>query len=218
MESWIPHIALETVDFSGLSSADLGLILIEKTVGAPTAKVKTIDIPGADDDIDITEFFGDINYDKRKISLKFITKGNHNTVFARVNNELNGKKLRITLSSDEEYFFLGRVEVSDWSENNMFGYITINANCEAYRYKKDITSKIVTLTEAFQMLNLKNDGKKVLPTITATGSGIVKYQDKQIQFTPGKTTLYSLVLQKGNNEVEVSGTGSLTIEYQERIL
>ena len=41
---------------------DLGLILGHKEMGAPAVKVEKIDIPGADGDLDQTEFFGDVKY------------------------------------------------------------------------------------------------------------------------------------------------------------
>ena len=45
------------------------LILASKTIGTPSPKTETIDIPGGDGVLDLTEYFGEPKYGNRKLSL-----------------------------------------------------------------------------------------------------------------------------------------------------
>ena len=42
---------------------DLGLILTKKEMGSPAVKVQQVDIPGADGNLDLTDFFGEPKYE-----------------------------------------------------------------------------------------------------------------------------------------------------------
>ena len=53
---------MNTVTFGEYNSyADLNLILSSKTIGSPSVKTSTIDLPGSDGELDFTEYFGGKN-------------------------------------------------------------------------------------------------------------------------------------------------------------
>ena len=131
---------MNTINFNDINSySDLNLFLLNKTIGAPKPKIDTLEIPGSSVPIDFTEFFGDVQYETRKLKFDVGTFGSLEEVFSNVQNKLNGQKMKIRLSDDAEYYYIGRITVSDWSLDKIMGKFTIEAECEPYKYKNDVT-------------------------------------------------------------------------------
>ena len=61
-------------EFGEIHTSSYGLVLSKKTIEAPSPKLETVDIPGADGKLDMTEYFGDVKYNNRKIKLEFSTE------------------------------------------------------------------------------------------------------------------------------------------------
>ena len=77
---------------------DFNLILATKTIGTPSPKTETIDIPGGDGVLDLTEFFGETKYNNRSHSFEFssmVIPSEFMALFSRVQNALHGKKMPI---------------------------------------------------------------------------------------------------------------------------
>ena len=48
------------VKFGEIHTSSYGLVLSKKTIETPSPKLETVDIPGADGKLDMTEYFGDV--------------------------------------------------------------------------------------------------------------------------------------------------------------
>lgn len=128
------------------SYRDLHLILTEKTIGTPSPKTELIDIPGSDGVLDFTEFFDGVKYNNRELSFEFSTlvpQSEFMTLFSMVQNALHGKKMMISLDADPEWYYIGRISVSEWKADRRIGLLTIDCDCEPYKYR--LTSQIVNL-------------------------------------------------------------------------
>jgi hypothetical protein len=127
---------------------DFQLILASKTIGTPSPKTETIDIPGGDGVLDLTEFFGETKYNNRNLSFEFSSMVNPSefmTLFSMVQNALHGKKMTITLDDDPGWYYIGRISVSEWKTDRNIGKLTIDCDCEPYKLKSEQTSVSVTL-------------------------------------------------------------------------
>lgn len=136
------------------SYRDFQLILSAKTIGTPSPKTETIDIPGGDGVLDLTEFFGETKYKNRPLSFEFssmVTPSEFMSQFATVQNALHGKKMTIALDDDPEWYYIGRISVSEWKADRNIGKLTIDCDCEPYKYR--ITSQAVNLC-GVNLLNL----------------------------------------------------------------
>lgn len=136
------------------SYRDFHLILTEKVIGAPAPKTEVIDIPGSDGVLDFTEYFGEVKYENRKLSFDFSTlvpQPEFMTLFALVQNALHGKKMMISLDVDPEWYYIGRVTVSEWKADKRIGKLTIDCDCEPHRYR--LSSQVVNLSGR-NLLNL----------------------------------------------------------------
>lgn len=213
---------MKGVTFGNLHSyRDLKLLLQPgKEIGSPEVKQYKIAVDGADGSLDYTDFFGEAKYDN--VSLKFpfatiVPKRDFLTHFSLVKNALHGKKMRIILDDDPSSFYVGRVSVGHFTNEKNIGTITIECDCEPYKYKlaRTIVSRAIDGAETVILTNAR---KRAVPEVrieTETSLNI-RYQDNLIwDLGPGSYTLPELELAEGDNAVSVTGTGTIAFEWQE---
>lgn len=199
---------------------DLGLILGKKEIGSPAVKENKVDIPGADGALDMTDFFGEPKYENVKHKFEFsalVSPDEALALFSRVKNALHGKKQRIILDDDPSFYYMGRCTVSSWTDEKGIGTLSIECDCEPYKYKAQKT----TVTQAIsgtQAITLTNGRKRAVPEVTITTEGTLNivYQSTNIwDLASGSYTLPELELVEGANTVTVTGAGSITFAWQE---
>lgn len=199
---------------------DLRLILATKTIGTPSPKTETIDIPGGDGVLDLTEYFGDTKYGNRNLTFEFSTmvpRSEFMSAFSVVQNALHGKRMQITLDDDPEWYYTGRISVSEWKAEKNIGKLTIDCDCEPY--KKQTSPTVITkAVNGTDNIVLTNSRKRTVPEVViASGSGlnIVFGTGNVWDLGSGSFTLPELELVEGENTVTVTGTGTITFTYQQ---
>lgn len=211
---------MKGVTFGGLHSyKDLNLILSKKEIGAPHVKENKLEIEGADGSIDLTEVFGRPTYGDvtHKFTFTSISRDDSLTQYSAVKNALHGQKLRIILDDDPGFYYVGRCYVSPFTDEHGIGTITVDCDCEPYKYK--LTKTVVTkAVDGAETITLTNGRKRAVPeiTITTDTSLSIVYQAVNVwDLGSGSYTLPDLELVQGDNVVTVIGTGTITFEWQE---
>lgn len=211
---------MNTIIFNELDSYDdLKLVLISKTIPAPEPKTTTVDIPGGDSVLDFSEYFGNINYKNRKLSFEFNAIGdkkNFLVLYSDIQNQIHGKKMKVILSDDPDFYYYGRVTINEWKTDKNIGKLTIEVDAEPYKYKKSVTlvSDIITSEKTIVCINLR---KPVVPRITVTAETTIKFGNYQVTASAGTFTDDNIVFEEGQNVLSVSSLGStVSFEYQER--
>ena len=197
---------------------DFQLILATKTIGTPQPKTETIDIPGGDGVLDLTEFFGETKYKNRNLSFEFssmVIPSDFMSLFSMVQDALHGKKLPIILDDDPGWQYIGRISVSEWKVDRNIGKLTIDCDCEPYKYqiRPTVVTKSISGTLNF---TLPNSRKRVVPEVKVTsGSGLtVTFGSGSVwTLASGSYLLPELELTEGDNPVTVTGTGTITFTY-----
>ena len=212
---------MKGITFGTLHSYDhLNLLLTSKEIGSPEVKVRKIDIEGADSSLDLTDFFGEAKFENVTHKFDFSTIVPQTvflSLFSTVKNALHGKKMRIILDDDPLFYYLGRVSVSSFTNEKNIGMISIECDCEPFKYKheKTVVSRAVNGT---QVIVLTNGRKRAVPEvrIESEGSIRIEYQGSNIwDLGSGSYTLPELELMEGENAVAVTGTGTITFTWQE---
>ena len=197
---------------------DFQLILSSKTIGTPSPKTETIDIPGSDGVLDLTEYFGDTKYGNRKLSFEFssvVIPDDFMSLFSMVQNALHGQKMPIILDDDPGWKYTGRISVSEWKADRNIGRLVVDCDCDPYKYQ--ISPTVVTKSiSGSQTIVLPNSRKRVVPEVKVTsGSGLtVTFGSGSVwTLASGSYLLPELELTEGDNIVTVSGTGTITFTY-----
>lgn len=200
---------------------DLHLILQPgKEIASPAVKVKKIDVEGADSALDYTDYFGEPKYEDLKHKFDFETivpQSQFLALFSTVKNALHGKKMRIVLDDDPLFYYLGRLHVSNLTVEKAVGKLSIEAECDPYKYKleKTVVTQAVNGTVDVHLTNLR---KRAVPEVLIETDGaiqIVFQQGNVWDLGSGSYTLPELELAEGDNIVTLTGTGTVTFTYQE---
>lgn len=197
---------------------DFSLILAQKTIGTPSPKTETIDIPGGDGVLDLTDFFGEVRYNNRPLSFDFSTivpQSEFMDLFSKVQNALHGQKMRIVLDDDSEWYYTGRITVSEWKTDKNVGKLTIDCDCEPYKNKLENTVMTVDVNGEKTVV-LTNSKKIVVPTITITGEVKLTFGTNFYTLSAGVYDLPAVQLVNGENAILLDGTGTATFSYLER--
>ena len=210
---------MKGITFGNYHSYDaFQLILSSKTIGTPSPKTDTIDIPGGDGVLDLTEYFGDTKYGNRKLSFDFssvVIPEDFMSLFSMVQNALHGKKMNIILDDDPGWYYTGRISVSEWKADRNIGTLVVDCDCEPYKHQisPTVVSRSISGTST---ISLTNSRKRVVPEVKVTsGSGLTFTFGSGSVWTlsSGSYLLPELELVEGNNTVTVSGTGTITFTY-----
>lgn len=211
---------MKGIRFGGLHTYDdLHLILSKKEIGSPAVKTKKIDVEGADGELDLTEFFGEPKYENVRHKFEFSTiipQAMFITHFSTIKNALHGKKLKIILDDEPGAYYVGRLFVSSFTDEKGIGKVTIEADCEPWKYKAAPTVISQTVTEA-ATITLANARKRAVPEVRIETADKLRlaFGFNVWDLGAGSYTLPELELVEGENVVKVTGTGTITFTYQE---
>ena len=200
---------------------DFALILSKAELESPAVKEVKQEIEGADSELDLTDFFGEPKYNNVKHRFTFSTLAISGMEFvslsSSIKNALHGKKVRIILDDDPNFYYMGRVHVSRYHNERQIGTVEIECDCEPYKYKleKTVVSKAVNGTEAITLTNLR---KRAVPEITTTATMTIAFGGFSRSVSAGTFVIPELELVEGENTVTVTGTGTITFSYVEGAL
>lgn len=214
---------------------DWKLILTSTQIGFPNMKRETINIPGADGELDFSEVLtGEVKYENRKISFTFVTTDrykNWKNKISEISNYLHGQKFKIILDEDPSYYYFGRVEINSFKSDKSIGKISID--CEVEPYKYDLYSstedwKWDTFNFENGIINKTKDilvrgektiviigkRKKYIPEISCDNLLQVVFNSKTYKLLPGTQKVLNMEICEGINELKFIGMGKVSINYR----
>lgn len=196
---------------------DFNLILTEKEIGCASVKTNYVEVDGAHGQIDYTEYFGEPKYKSRTLSFKFntiVSQSQFLELYSDVQNALHGRRMKIVLDDEPDYYYMGRLDISAFTNDKNIGQVSIDCICEPWKYRKDETV-VTKAVSSSATITLVNSRKKVVPSITTTASMTIVYDGISTTVNAGTFTIPTLELAEGNNIITVTGTGNITFTYQE---
>lgn len=196
---------------------DFGLLRILKEIGSPPIKTKMVEVDGSSVVLDYTEAFGDVEYGQRPLSFGFKTiapQSEFMDVFSQVQNALHGQRMNISLDEDADHYYSGRITVLPFTNEKAIGNISIECECEPWKYKKDETVVTKSVSGSATII-LSNSRKKVVPTIKNTADMTIEFNGYSGTYKAGTFIIPELELIQGENIVTVSGSGKITFTYRE---
>ena len=211
---------LNDVIFNDEKSAydEWNIVLTKADIPLPKPKTSLVEIKGADGVLDLSEVLtGDILYNNRTITLTFemMDDTDYYDLISDISNYLHGRIVTITLTNDEDYYYVGRANINKWQCVKRKGTIVITVDAEPYKYSVTETTMIVNVANQTKTITLQNSRKRVCPMLNVTGTITLTINGVQYELAEGKQQLSNFRLVEGNNVVKVSGDGTLTITYRQ---
>lgn len=106
-------------------------------VTPPTQKTKYLDIPGANGNIDLSDSLtGYPVFNNREGEWSFYVLngfGEWQNRFSSIMMAIQGKRLKVVLEDDPNYYYEGRFRVSSWSSEQNWSKIKINYTVAPYK-------------------------------------------------------------------------------------
>lgn len=215
------EIILKNMANSGYETDDKGnlylgrifnMILLDGyNLSPPTPKIYTVDVPGGNGVIDITEFVnGDAVFNNRKQEFTFAVldetgkETNFEDFKTKVSGLIHGKAFDYQLSFDPGFTYHGRFSVVEYKhqlyQNGMLGTIKINVDAEPYKVKKNVSMKANTY--AGVMLSIESGRLPCKPLIKSDSPYLfVSFDGKEYELEPGTHRMGGIIFTKGINEL-----------------
>ena len=229
------------VTFEGIHSyRDWKLITKARPIISPALpKTKYIDIPEADGVLDLTESLtGNISYKTRTVTLEFTVieaRKNWFTIYSKIQNFLQGKRIKIVLDEDPAYYYEGRFQVNDWLSDKKTSTIVITGEVDPY--KMEITSSVEDwlwdtfnfengvireykdiVVDQYLSLDVIGSRKRTVPVITISDAMSMSFEGVSYFLNAGTHRLTSIVLKEGVNNFQffhtVDNLATISIEFK----
>ena len=196
---------------------DFGLVITEREISAPSPKTHYVDIEGADGSLDLSEAFGEVKFERRTLKynvISLVPRSEFWTRFTEIQNALHGKEFSITDDEDPDYYYIGRVSIDKWTIDKVIGSFTITVDAEPYKYHQRETVRSYDITGTMNLV-FKNDRMSVNPLISVSAPMSIVFNGKIYSIS---SSTDELTFKEGNNTLQVSGEGTMTVSYQEGAL
>lgn len=206
------------------SIKDWQFLMTDKNIGYPEVDTNYLKISGRDGMLDLTEANGGVKYSNRTLTFTFDIFQNPNEwtdIKSNIDNFLHGKKHKIILDTDNKYYYFGRCKISSFTHETTVAHMSIECNCEPYKYKLIPTKKKFDFSfdTKSKKISIYNEMRKVVPKITSNKDIQIEFGGQLYELKNGENIILDIELQRGENIFNVISDGispfTVIFEYQE---
>lgn len=197
------------------------ILLDGYTLSPPEPKTYTVDIPGGDGVIDLTQSLtGDVAYKNRQQEFIFavINPDSFERVKTEVSNFLHGKEFDYQISMDPGYTYHGRFSVKEYnhalySYPGLVGTFSIDIDAEPYKLK---SHKVYALNATGgAMFRLPSGRKPVHPVIETAQPCHVRFGNIITEIPSGTYRMNDVLFKEGFNEIYINSYRFYNIAWDE---
>lgn len=213
---------------------DFGLGLLSVELGAAQVQTKTLDIPGMNGSLDLTEAVtGYPVYKNAKHKLTFDFKdGDYDTWIKRsssLKGRIHGRRLPVILGSDQ-YYYDARISVDTSKLNQDYSQVVIELDAKPYKlalktslddwlwdtfnFEEDVIREYGNITVPAELLVVG----EVMPTgcvFDCSTDGItVEYEGISCALPKGRSTVPDILITEGEHTMKFTGSGTVSVEYR----
>lgn len=201
-------------------TASQGVLLQNFSAPAPAPKLYKVEIDGSDGDKDYTGVFGEVKYKNRTVTATLnIGKHLNYTEQLEFHSKLltlwQGENVKLFYWGTPDRYYYGRLTIGDIKS----GVFSISLDAEPYAYIEQRKVYTVTASDVQQTLTVANRGKTIIPAITVTGEAKIIINGNSFSLSAGTHKIINIQFAKvSNTSLTYSGSGTITFEFQERVL
>lgn len=179
------------------------------TLEPPEPKTYTVDIPGGNGVIDLTDALtGDVAYKNRKQEFIFavIDVKNFEKVKTEVSNFLHGRAFDYTMTMDPGYTYHGRFSVDSYSHeayaNGLLGQFKITVDANPYKLKEHCAYRLNAT--GGKLYRFESGRRPVHPTVECMQPTWFTWNGKEQVVPAGTYRLNDVVFTYGINELYIN--------------
>lgn len=206
----------------------------EMVVQPPSLRESYVEIPGADGELDLSEVLtGHPLYDGRDAKFEFmlIDRERWRWAYSRLMNEVHGKRMRIVLDDDSNFYYTGRVKVNSFESSINLATIVINARIDPYKkslianserwlwdpfnFETDVARDYADLTvDGTLTVTVVGSRMPVTPVLKVSSDMTVQYDGTTYQLATGSNRIAGMVLADDEYEMTFTGTGTVSVQFE----
>ncbi|MCI8355188.1 MAG: hypothetical protein HFI47_08905 [Lachnospiraceae bacterium] len=198
--------------FGDRRSVDYGAVMNYARITPPAVKENYVDIAGGDSDIDLTEAVGGVAFGDGQIDFKFTLFDRRQA--ERMKNDLHGRRLRIVLEREPDFYYDGRVKCTKCGQEGTLHGLLMEAKIKPYKREKRATVQVEKASAAWKDVILVNSRMPVMPEITVEGKAVLSYEGGRYAMESGVYRVPELTLYEGRNHLRLQGSGTVKFEYR----
>lgn len=179
------------------------------TLEPPEPKTYTVDIPGGNGVIDLTEALtGDVAYERRNQEFTFalIYPENFEMTKTQISNFLHGKAFDYTMTMDPGYTYHGRFSVSTYEHsamaNGILGSIVVSIEADPYKLKEHCVYRLNAT--GGKMYSFQSGRRPVHPVIECSEPCWITWKDKESLIPAGTYRLNDVLFTEGFNDIYIN--------------
>lgn len=195
----------------------------------PKFRETYLDIPGTNGSLDISEIItGFPTYDKRTGSMTFVYLpefGSSRRMYDELLNYVHGKRMKVILTDDPEYYYEGRVTVKEWSISQQYSGFSFDYTFDPYKLQTHVSpgySNLEVEDERDIKINIGTSQMRITPYVTVdVGSSLTSVYTPNdgslpvsIPLTVGRYRYPGLTIGPGGGTLHVEGTGTISLEIR----
>lgn len=189
---------------------DLGIFLKSHNAALPEPKVYRVSLDGADGDIDMTEWAGEVLYKPRLVNMQFRDMSARH--YADVANFVLGRRVKITFSEAPDFYFVGRCERPQTATESRVTDFQFDFTCEPYRLRKTPTRHSIQGSGVLRAARMTAQ-----PTITASAACTMTVGGTAFDLAAGEQTLAGFVVTDRPQRVEISGGATVEFAWRDGV-
>lgn len=191
------------------------------TLSPPEPKTTTVEIPGRDGVLDLTEsLIGDVPYGNRSMTFTFLIVDleQFEVVKTQVSNALHGRKFNFEMTMDPGYTYTGRFKIKSYTHtatwsHGICGYIEVEIDAEPYKLKSHYVYNLNATGGA--MFNLESGRKKVHPIVEISAPARIRFKNVVYRIGAGRFQLNDILFEEGINEIYINSYELFNLRWDE---
>lgn len=206
-------------------------------INPPEVKTEYVEIPGANGTLDYTEALtGSPVFKDRTGTWEFLVMNGYQEwyeLFNKILSYLHGKRFKIVLDDDPSYEYEGRLKLNEWRSEERNSKIVIDYTISPYKKMvagtandwlwNDLTFMSDSYIIFYGSFDVSGTRRRIIHnfkeepvelSITTTALMDVNMSGIKRLISPGLMEHTGLFLQPGDNIIDFSGTGRVTLNYE----
>ena len=216
------------------SYTDFGFLIKSVQISEAPIQDESLKVPGTSKILDFSETLsGKVNYDRRTITIELNKRADKEYLleYSDIQNFLHGQLMKIVISNDPNYYWLGKVKIGNKEFFQKVDDLTIICDVDPYKY--DIAASdeewlwddfsfdygIINETNELEVedeLEVSIIGGKmtVCPIITCSDNMELQFKEQTFQLLEGTQEVLDVEIIEGENTLKFIGNGTVTISYR----
>ena len=180
------------------------------TLSPPEPKTTTVEIPGRDGVLDLTEsLIGDVSYGNRSMTFTFLIVDleQFEVVKTQVSNALHGRKFNFEMTMDPGYTYTGRFKITSYTHmatwnHGICGFIEVEIDADPYKLKSHYVYNLNAT--GGMMFQLPSGRKKVHPIIDLKSPARIRWKNVVYRVGAGRFQLNDVLFEEGLNDIYIN--------------